>query len=400
MPSLSDRGPLKILFIITSMPVGGAEVLLMNLVRRMDRTKFAPEICCLKEMGPLGEELSAEIPVHHDLIGWKWDPTIPFRLASLMRERKIDAVVTVGAGDKMFWGRLGAWWAGVPVITSALHSTGWPDGVGTFNRWLTGITDAFIGCASEHGRFLIDEERFPENKVYVIPNGVDTDRFVARPSANLRLRAELGIASSAPVCGIVAALRPEKNHELFLRMAAQVSQRVPEAVFLIVGDGPERPALEALTAELKLGDSVRFLGTRSDVAELLSVLNVFALTSHMEANPVSILEAMATEVPVVAPRVGSIPESVREGKTGYLYEVGQLDPLVDQVARLLGDPLLAKAMGECGRYRVVEEWSLDRMVDGYEQLLEGLFCAKTGLEPHGKSGGKRPAESPAAASPR
>lgn len=382
MTSLSDRGPLRVMFVITSMPVGGAEVLLVNLVRRMDPAKFAPEICCLKEKGPLGDELAGEIPVHSEMIGWKWDPTIPFRLASLLRERRIDAVVTVGAGDKMFWGRLAAWWAGVPVIASAIHSTGWPDGVGTCNRWLTWLTDAFIGCATEHGRFLVDEERFPEKKVFVIPNGVDTDRFQPRPEANLRLRAELGIASDAPVCGIVAALRPEKNHELFLRMSAKVVESVPDAMFLIVGDGPERPKLESLTAELKIQDSVRFLGTRSDVAELLSVLDVFALTSHMEANPVSILEAMATEVPVVAPRVGSIPESVLQGKTGYLYEVGQLEPLADQVARLLGNRQLAEAMGECGRFRVMENWSLGVMVEGYENLIEGLYCAKTGTEPH------------------
>ena len=95
-----------------------------------------------------------------------------------MIERQIDAVVTVGAGDKMFWGRLAAYFARVPVIASALHSTGWPDGIGRLNRWLTPITDAFIAVADTHGQFLIDQERLPPEKVFVIPNGVDTSRFV------------------------------------------------------------------------------------------------------------------------------------------------------------------------------------------------------------------------------
>ncbi len=139
--------PLRTLFVITSMPVGGAEVLLDNLIRRFDRQRIAPELCCLKELGPLGEELAGEFPVHANLIGGKLDIAVLWRLVRLMRRRKIDAVVTVGAGDKMFWGRLAAKLAGVPVICSALHSTGWPDGVGRLNRWLTPITDGFIGVA-------------------------------------------------------------------------------------------------------------------------------------------------------------------------------------------------------------------------------------------------------------
>jgi len=177
---VNDRAPLKlarplrVMFLVTSMPVGGAETLLAALVRQLDRRWFAPEIGCLKERGPLGEELAAELPVHHDLLAHKYDLRIWPRLVRLLRERQIDAVVTVGAGDKMFWGRLAARRVGVPVILSALHSTGWPDGVGRLNRLLTPITDGFIAVADSHGAFMIAEERFPAEKVFVIPNGVDT----------------------------------------------------------------------------------------------------------------------------------------------------------------------------------------------------------------------------------
>src|SRR5262245_7613002 len=125
------------MFIITSMPVGGAETLLVNLMRRMDRRRFLPELCCLKEFGPLGEVLAQEVPAYQKLIHHKYDYKVIGRVARLLREREIDAVVTVGTGgDKMFWGRLAAWRVGVPVILSALHSTGLPDHVEFPNRLL------------------------------------------------------------------------------------------------------------------------------------------------------------------------------------------------------------------------------------------------------------------------
>ena len=123
--------PLHVMFVLTSMPVGGAETLLVELVRGMDKNRFIPEICCLKEPGELGEMLQSEMRVHHTLIGAKWDLGVLIRLWKLFRNRQTDAVVTVAAGDNMFWGRLAARLARVPVVISALHSTGWPDGWST-----------------------------------------------------------------------------------------------------------------------------------------------------------------------------------------------------------------------------------------------------------------------------
>lgn len=211
-----DRGPLRILFVITSMPVGGAEMLLVNLIRRLDRGRFLPEVVCLKELGPLGEVLSQEIPVHHGLIRWKGDLRIFGCLTELIGARRFDAVITVGASDKMFWGRLAARWRQVPVIASALHSTGWPDGVGWLNRRLTGWTDALIGVAKAHGEHLIHGERFPADKVWIIPNGVDTATFQPSDEPKTLLRHRLGLPDDGRLVGIVAALRPEKNHRLFL----------------------------------------------------------------------------------------------------------------------------------------------------------------------------------------
>ena len=374
---LPDRGPLRVMFLITSMPVGGAETLLVNLIRGLDRDHFLPSLCCLKSLGPLGEELSSEIPVYHDLIRHKCDVRVLSRLTRLFRKQRIDAVVTVGAGDKMFWGRLAARRARVPVVLCALHSTGWPDAIGRLNRsWLlTRWTDGFIGVAEAHGRHLIEREGFPSSQVRVIPNGVDTARF--QPSLDVAVpRRALGLSPTAPVAGIVAALRSEKNHELFLRAAADVRHQIPEARFLIIGDGPERARLEQLARELKLDDAVLFLGSRSDIPELLSTLDVFVLTSKMEANPVSILEALASGKPVIAPRVGSIGETVINGQTGFLTEPNDSQQVVKRLCELFANPALARQLGQQGRASVVAHWSLERMVEGYQQWIAEIYSRK------------------------
>lgn len=387
--------PLPVLFVQTSMPVGGAETLLVNLVRRLDRTRFAPEVVCLKEPGPLGEALIAEgFPVHDRLLTGKYDLRVLPRLVRLMRQRQIGAVVTVGAGDKMFWGRLAARIAGVPVVAAALHSTGWPDGVGKLNRTLTGLTDAFIAVAEPHGQFLVEFERFPESKVRVIPNGVDTDRFAPVPQSHA-IRAELGIAENTPLVGLLAALRPEKNHELFLAVAERVKQSVPETRFLVIGEGPERAKIERIATERGLFDpaspessAVRLLGNRDDVPAVLASLDVLMLTSHNEANPVSILEGMSCGVPVVATDVGSVKESVVEGETGYLAPAGDETLLAQRVSELLNEPIHARALGEAGRRRVLERSSLGVMVGGYEQLIGELYAAKTGRSLNPNRSGK------------
>jgi glycosyltransferase involved in cell wall biosynthesis len=204
---------------------------------------------------------------------------------------------------------------------------------------------------------------------------VDVQRFHPQwPSK--ALKREFAFPPNTPVVGIVAALRPEKHHELFLQSAALIRRRRPRARFLIVGDGPLRPRLESLARELQLADAVHFLGVRPDVPELLALLDVLVLTSRMEANPVSILEAMATEKPVVATRVGSIPETVLDGQTGYLVPPGDAEQIADRVVELLSAPDRAEAMGRAGREHVITAWSVDRMVTGYEDLIAEIYQAK------------------------
>ena len=373
----NPQRPLNALFVITSMPVGGAETLLVNLLRKFRPSHIVPSVACLKEKGPLGEEIAMEFKLTEHWLRSKYDLRVLPSLANRIQKEKIDAVISVGAGDKMFWGRLAARFASVPVICSALHSTGWPDGVGRMNRLLTPITDAFIAVAKPHGQFLVNFEKFPASKVAVIPNGVDTHRFRPNLESKTQVRKELGLAPGTPLVGIVAALRPEKNHALFLNAASRVIEKIPNAHFVIVGDGPERNNVESTIAALSLGESVTLLGTRSDTPSLLAALDVFALTSHNEASPVSILEALSCGVPVVSTRVGSVAESVHDQWNGFTVEPDDVDAVAERVQYLLTNKETAETMGNNGREHVQLHGSLETMVRMYEHLIHSIFDRKT-----------------------
>ncbi len=366
---------LKVMFLHTSVAIGGAESLLVDLIRRLDRSRFSPELCCLKSLGFHGETLAREIPAFHGLIRHKYDAAVIVRLARLMREREVDAIVSVGAGDKMFWGRIAARMAKVPVVLCAIHSTGWPDAIGPLNRMLTRWTDAFVALAEPHRRYLIDEVGLPDAKVRIIPNGIDIDRFHPRPTDE-GLRRKLGLTTGAPVAGIVARLRSEKNIEMFLDVAGRVRNESPDAQFLVVGDGPDQAALEQRSRRLGLSDFVKFLGNRSDIPELLSLMDVFLLTSHNEASPVSIREAFALGKPVVATRVGSVGEVVSDGQNGYLVTPGDADAMTRRVLELFREPGLARAMGGAGREYVERYGSLEIMVGGYEDLIQEIYSQR------------------------
>lgn len=374
--ALRRSRPLNVQFVLTSLPIGGAETLLLNLVSRMDRSRFSPEVVCLKEAGELGPFVDRVAPLTSQWIRNKWDVSVLPKLTRHFRDRQTDAVITVGAGDKMFWGRLAAWNAEIPVICSAIHSTGWPDGIGRLNRCLTRITDGFIAVARNHARFLVEQEMMPEDRVFTIPNGVDIQRFVPDSEKRVWLRKSLGVAADAPLVGVVAALRAEKNIAQFIDSAQSILKQLDRTHFVIVGDGPERSVLEARARQSGYATHFHFLGSRNDTESILAGLDVFCLTSLNEANPVSILEALACGIPVVSPDIGSIPETVRPRETGFLSELGSAQSTSHYIMKLLKNTELAQQLGFNGRELVASHWSLDAMVQGYENLISEIYSKK------------------------
>jgi glycosyltransferase involved in cell wall biosynthesis len=231
-----------------------------------------------------------------------------------------------------------------------------------------------VTALSEYHRdYLVEKERISLEKIEIIPNGIEIEKFGYVDKGETRK--SLGITEKAPVVGILAMLRHEKAHDVFLKAAALVLQRVPSAYFLIIGDGTERGRLEKFTRELKIHEKVYFLGVRQDITQLLGILDVAVLSSHpvVETFPVSVLEYMASSKPVVATRVGSLSELVEEGVTGFLVDAGDFKSMANRIISLLDNPTLACRMGKEGRKKVQKQYSVAKMVQRHEQLFQRLL---------------------------
>jgi glycosyltransferase involved in cell wall biosynthesis len=176
-------------------------------------------------------------------------------------------------------------------------------------------------------------------------------------------------------------LRPEKAHEVFLQTAKKILKEMPEVHFIIIGDGPLRQKLEAYSSELGISAHVHFLGLRQDVSDILQELDVAVLSSHpiVETLSVAVLEYMAAGKPVVATRVGSIPELVHDGENGYLVDPGDSEALANRIMRLLKNPALAEKMGKAGQARVTVQYTAESMVEKTQSFFSELLEQRAGV---------------------
>lgn len=363
-----------IAFVEPNLEIGGSERTLFNLIRGLDQDKFRPVLCCLYGLGPLGEQLQAEgYRVYHDLIRTKYDPRSILKVAAiLMRERPRILYVT-NALLNVVVGRLAAFVARVPLCVIVFHSYDIPHSGKQTKLWLTEKIllphfDRVIALAETHKTYLISSKLIPAQKVAVVYNGIDLRQF-AHPVDVRAVRRSLQIPDRAKAVGIVANLWPWKGHDVFLRAAAALLREIPDTYFVIAGDGPERDSLEKMAQTLGVADHVRFLGTVGDVPTLLKSVDLSVLSSVTEAFPLALLESMAAARPVVATNVGSVPEIVVNGLTGFLVPPGAPDQLAEAMLRVLRGPGLARKFGEEGRKRVEEKFTVERMICQTESLL-------------------------------
>jgi glycosyltransferase involved in cell wall biosynthesis len=212
--------------------------------------------------------------------------------------------------------------------------------------------------------------QLPAAKVRYLPNGIDCHRFDTGPDRELLGR--LGIPNTVLVVGAVAALRKEKNLPRLLRIFATLPRNV-DARLLIVGDGPERPALERMAANLDISARVLFIGNLAKPERLLKRFDVFALTSDTEQMPNSILEAMAAGLPVVATDVGDVRRMLAKQNAEFVAAMQAEAALADRMLRLLQDPALRAAVGSANRERVHREYALESMVERYDALFAGTL---------------------------
>jgi len=231
------------------------------------------------------------------------------------------------------------------------------------------MADAYITPSEHSRRELLAYGYFVPERVHAIPNGIEPPP--EDPGARERVRREFALGD-APTLVVVSRLHPDKGHSLLLDVLADLRTEFPNLRLLVVGEGGERQALEQKAQALGLGDAVVFTGFRSDVLDLLRASDIFVLPSFHEGIPYAALEAMSVGLPVVATAVGGLNELVVDGTTGLLVPPREKEPLRDALARLLRQPELGHAMGEAGRRRARENYSLDQMLQKTEALLQSL----------------------------
>lgn len=243
-------------------------------------------------------------------------------------------------------------------------------------RLISPFIDRFVAVAEDLKSWLKDTVHLSPARLACIPNGVDASKFSGAPELGVSMRRRMGVPADAFVVGTVARLDPVKAQARLIEAIdrlAKESEGARAVRLYIVGEGPERYRLEILIREKGLEDVVILTGERTDVPELMSMFDVFALPSHNEGMSIAILEAMASGLPVIATRVGGTPELVDAGTTGCLIEVDDVDGLATAFMLYRDDAVMARSQGEAGRARVRARFSLDAMTAQYMQLYDHVL---------------------------
>jgi len=373
-----DARPL-VVHLVYALGVGGLETLLVDCINRMPDYRHA--VVCLTRYTSFAERISRPDVTLHAL-GKPPGLGLATHLTfwRLMRRLKPTVLHTynLAALEYAFTATL----AGVPVRIHAEHGRDASDPHGLnpkhnfLRRRLSPFVDRTIPVSEDLDRWLADVVRIPRARTLFIKNGVDTDKFSLQGAR----AADVPWGADDVVIGTVARVQDVKNHralvDAFARLRAQLQANDPllaaRIKLAIVGDGPLLPAVREQVASLGLGDAVWLPGARADIAALLHTFAVFALPSLAEGTPVSMLEAMACGLPVVASNVGGIPEVVDDGVQGLLVPVGDVDALTAALARYVQDLLLRARHGQAARARVEERFSMRAMLAAYGALYDGL----------------------------
>jgi len=363
----------RLLHIIDHLGSGGAQEALLSLVKYSDRRRFHVEVAALHGQGHYWESFRRLAAPLHALSPHKYIPLYLPRLLHLLQTGKFDLIHCHLTASNLIAKPLAAI-LGVPLIFNYDQN----DMVRTqhktrllLDRLANLLTDHIIAVSASTRDFLIQQEGVPADKITIIYNGVDLERFHTAPDSSTRAtwRQARGLPADTPLVAGVGRLRRQKNFPLFLRVAREVLREMPQAAFVIAGEGPDRQDLEILARDLGIASQVHFLGYVSDMTELYAGVDVLLMTSHAEGTPLTVLEAMAMGVPVVATRVDGMAEVLEDGVDAYLVSPGDLAALAHRTCRLLQDRALARRFTQAGREKVRHRYSAVSMT----QQLENIY---------------------------
>ena len=373
------NSPLRIVFSLDSLGVGGTEMNAVRVAERLDPARYNVSVACFSGSGKLRPRLDAagirvdEFPVR-SLYGRSMVQQ-GFRFVRFLRREKVDILHAHDRYGNVFatlWGRI----ARTPVIITSKRWDTISRVHGAGNRVAFHLSHRVLANSSRVGESLVKGEWLPDERVVVVPNFVDESAF-ARPDESWLegRRAELALSPGAMVVGIVANLRSIKDHATLLRAIALVKERVPEVVLVMVGDGSERSALQQLAQDLGIADRVRFAGTWPNIPNPHALFDISVLSSLGEGFPNTIVEAMAAGRPVVATDVGGVPDAVDDGITGILVPRADHEAMAEALGDLMTTPARRAGMGSAGLVAARERFAASRVMpmigDLYDALARG-----------------------------
>lgn len=367
---------MRVLVVAPSLGIGGAERVLTTTLPALDRENIDISLVCVGEEGELFADLTAmgvrATALHAG--GKRNTPNALIRLSNHIRKTKPDVVVTLGGGVTVT-ARLAA------ALNRVKHRIVWVHSSSERRRWILRVADrslipvttGYLGVAEAQREFMVHSCRYPADRIHIVRNGVDLNSWPARTDRTPL--AEFGIQPDAPVVGMVARLHPVKDHDTFLAAASLLIRELPQARFLVVGDGSRRSELESQRRKMGLDHAVHFTGFRDDVAQLLCAMDAVVLSSHSESLPLSVLEAMACGKPVICTEIGGTSEIIENGVSGFLTRPQEPMQIADHLNTLLTNREFARSMGLAARRRVESAFSLEDSVAQLETFFLELHSS-------------------------
>jgi glycosyltransferase involved in cell wall biosynthesis len=381
---------IKIIFVIGSLRLGGAERQVAELAKGLPRDRFDVHICCLSEAGALEEELTrAHIPVtvfRSYLVYGKYNPFSYLALIrsfwSIIRHFRTERPDIVHAYLYMAYivGIICARLAGVPFAISSRRSLGYFKDGKPSKQWLENFVNRFTDLivANSEGvmRDVLKREKLDRKKLRLIYNGVDIDEFLKSPDVEASRR-ELGLERDALAVGVVANLIHYKGHREIITAASVLKPSFPHVRFVFVGrDGGVRQQLDEQVRRLGLEREILFAGSQRDIPRIMHAFDILLLASHEEGFSNVLLEGMAAGKPIVATDVGGNAEAVVDGETGIIIPPRNPQAIATALQRLLENPELRRTMGEKGRQRVREHFSREKLIQNMDRLYTDLITTK------------------------
>lgn len=373
--AVDNAAPRTVAHVVQNLDVGGLERVVINLMRGMDARRYRSVLYTLGGGGSLSGELDREgFAVRPFAKSPGLDYSLLIRMARALRADRAD-VVHCHNYSPLVYGALGGRLARVSGVVYTAHGAKTSGRRATRRFQRLRLVDDIVFVSGDARRVGLGAGAVRDARVHTIVNGIDVRAYARREEVRRRVRDEFAIAPEAPVAGIVARLTAAKDHVNLFDAFRRVRAVHSDARLLVVGDGELRDQLTRALAERDLTDAVILAGSRSDVADVLSAMDVFVLSSATEGLAVTLLEAMAAGLPVVATRVGGNPEVVVDGETGRLVPPRDAGALAAAVGEMLSDRALGASMGERGRARAVARFGIDAMVGSYVALYDALTAS-------------------------